>query len=312
MNKLDTTTAQKINALHNDIESLLNQGINKAIEIGELLTAKKTELPHGEFGKWITDNLIFSDRTARNYMRLFENKDKALTAGNISEAYKMLAEPKTETVSDLEPLQEPGKKLIKIADVICKKECYARTSINNDIVKKYSKVLGDLPPIEINQNNVLIDGWLRLEAHKLEGREYIPYFITETSSDKDILTLSAGRNSKHGIAYNERDFLKQEAIRENLRQANRDRIEKEKNAIQYAKEHPEKVHIGQVKYYKVAGYKCKCIITGEMNGLPVIYNEIVDTRFLEGNEATRDEIMDQVYKQGFFHDWHQWGAGCEL
>ncbi len=101
MNELTINTATKINTLHNDLESLLHQGIEKAIEIGELLTAKKTELQHGEFGKWITDYLIFSDRTARNYMRLFENKDKVLTAGNISEAYKMLAEGKTETVSDL-------------------------------------------------------------------------------------------------------------------------------------------------------------------------------------------------------------------
>lgn len=73
-----------------------------ALEIGQLLTEKKAELKHGEFGKWITDNLAFTDRTARNYMRLYENKDKILQSGSISEAYQMLEAPKTETVSDLE------------------------------------------------------------------------------------------------------------------------------------------------------------------------------------------------------------------
>jgi len=97
---LSTTTEQRINDLHKGIESLLHQGIEKAIEIGQLLTEKKTELKHGEFGTWIKDNLVFTDRTARNYMKLFDNKDKVLEAGNISEAYKMLEVPKTETVSD--------------------------------------------------------------------------------------------------------------------------------------------------------------------------------------------------------------------
>jgi|JFJP01.1.fsa_nt_gi hypothetical protein len=101
MNQIEKNTVEKINSLHGDIYSLLKNSIDKAIEIGELLITKKSELPHGEFGQWIKDNLIFTDRTARNYMRVFENKDKALGAGNLSEAYKMLEAPKTETFSDL-------------------------------------------------------------------------------------------------------------------------------------------------------------------------------------------------------------------
>lgn len=99
MNELTTTTAQQINTLHEGLMNLLHQGIETAIRIGELLTLKKAELKHGEFGQWIADNLVFSDRTARNYMRLFENKEVALNSGNITEAYKMLSEGKTETVS---------------------------------------------------------------------------------------------------------------------------------------------------------------------------------------------------------------------
>ncbi len=102
MNDLTTTTAHEINTLHEGLLGLLSQGIEKAVRIGELLTAKKAELKHGEFIPWIKENLVFTDRTARNYMTLFENKDKALEAGNVTEAYKMLAEHKTEIISDLD------------------------------------------------------------------------------------------------------------------------------------------------------------------------------------------------------------------
>jgi hypothetical protein len=95
-------TAQQINVLHESLLSQLRQSVETVVEIGKLLTEKKTELPHGAFGTWIKDNLIFTDRTARNYIKLFQNKDKVLQAGSIAEAYKMLEAPKTETVSDLD------------------------------------------------------------------------------------------------------------------------------------------------------------------------------------------------------------------
>jgi len=74
------------------------------LEIGKLLTEKKSELKHGELGAWIRNNLIFSERTAQRYMSLFDNRSKIGEADNISEAYKMLAE-KSDTVTDLD---QPG------------------------------------------------------------------------------------------------------------------------------------------------------------------------------------------------------------
>jgi len=112
MNELSGTTAQEINTLHKGLESLLHQSIDIALQIGELLTAKKAELKHGEFGPWIKDNLIFSNRTAQRYMNLFENRSKIIDAGNISEAYKMLSE-KSDTVTDLE---QPGIGIRELSD----------------------------------------------------------------------------------------------------------------------------------------------------------------------------------------------------
>ena len=72
MNDLSGTTEQRINSLHEGLKALLQRGIEQALEIGKLLTEKKSELKHGQLGQWIRDNLIFSERTAQRYMNLFE------------------------------------------------------------------------------------------------------------------------------------------------------------------------------------------------------------------------------------------------
>lgn len=69
---------QKINSLHEELISLQNQGKQKAIEIGELLTTLGAELPHGEFDGWTKNNLAFSEIMARQYMGRFAKKDKEL------------------------------------------------------------------------------------------------------------------------------------------------------------------------------------------------------------------------------------------
>lgn len=101
-NEIKINTAKKINELHDSLMGQLKRTIETAIEIGQLLTEKKAELKHGEFGQWIQDNLVFTDRTAQRYIKLFENKEKVLQAGNVTEAYKMLGEGKNDTVSDLD------------------------------------------------------------------------------------------------------------------------------------------------------------------------------------------------------------------
>ena len=191
MDEIQKNIANEINSLHNELVGLFRQSVHKAVKIGERLSEVKQSLPHGEFTGWMKDNISFTARTGRNYMKLYQNRDKVLQAGSISEAYQLL-EPKTETVSDL----NNDVSLIAISDIICKKEYHVRFGINYDVVKRYSEYVGELPAIEINQDNILIDGWHRLEAYKLLKREFIPYFRTEAD---DIKLLSAKRNSRHGL-----------------------------------------------------------------------------------------------------------------
>ena len=46
--------------------------LNTAVEIGKLLVEAKAALQHGEWGKWLEDNVDYSVSTANNLMKLFE------------------------------------------------------------------------------------------------------------------------------------------------------------------------------------------------------------------------------------------------
>jgi hypothetical protein len=90
--------AKKINSLHADICHAGRTTIKNAIKIGELLTKQKDKAGHGNWLRWVEDNLSFSARTASNYVRIFERRDelKSETLSDLTAAYKllgMLAEP---------------------------------------------------------------------------------------------------------------------------------------------------------------------------------------------------------------------------
>ena len=90
------------------------------------------------------------------------------------------------------------QKTIKTVDVIYREDLYPRTATNPEKVQEYAQNIEMLPPIEVNQQMILIDGWHRWTAHKKNKLESINITITETSSDADIKLLAAERNSQHG------------------------------------------------------------------------------------------------------------------
>ena len=75
INKLVIYQINEINKLHKEIVKLANISVEKAIKIGELLYKQKLNLNHGEFGKWIKDNLIFGTRQAERYMMIYKGKN---------------------------------------------------------------------------------------------------------------------------------------------------------------------------------------------------------------------------------------------
>jgi hypothetical protein len=94
--QIQISVETEITELHNEIAGHLQQSLDKAIRIGELLAEQKRNLEHGEFTHWIAEHLPFTDRTARNYMKLHENREKLKTetVSDLTSAYKLLAAPK--------------------------------------------------------------------------------------------------------------------------------------------------------------------------------------------------------------------------
>jgi hypothetical protein len=61
----------EIHAAHADAEEALRGAVDYCIKAGNLLIeAKRLHGKHGQWSKWLTDNITFSDRTARAYMQL--------------------------------------------------------------------------------------------------------------------------------------------------------------------------------------------------------------------------------------------------
>ena len=93
--QIETDRAPEIAELHERVCCYARATLETAIRIGELLTEQKSSMPHGDFTAWIADRLPFTDRTARNYIRLHHERDrlKAESVSGLSDAYALLAEP---------------------------------------------------------------------------------------------------------------------------------------------------------------------------------------------------------------------------
>jgi hypothetical protein len=89
MTSLSKSRAKEIGELHAGIVQSMRRSVQDAIRIGELLTEVKARPEmSGEFLKWIENELPFAERTARNYMRLWDHRDKTATLADLQDAYR--------------------------------------------------------------------------------------------------------------------------------------------------------------------------------------------------------------------------------
>ena len=120
--KSEKNTVREIVTLHSEICGLLKTSLEKAVRIGELLTEQKANLKHGEFGSWIKANLPFTDRTVRNYMSFYRNREllKTESVSDLTGAYRyvrQIAAGKTEARTlDVSALKRERETLFKAID----------------------------------------------------------------------------------------------------------------------------------------------------------------------------------------------------
>lgn len=107
-NQLKKNEVTEINQLHQSIIQDLSNAVQSAILIGEKLQIQKKVVGHGNWEKWMKENLEFSDSTAKRYVRLFENKQLVNRSHmtDLNSALKLISETSREE-KDVTPTEIP-------------------------------------------------------------------------------------------------------------------------------------------------------------------------------------------------------------
>jgi len=92
--------------------------------------------------------------------------------------------------------------LIALDDVVLRRDLDPRLGQRDaDLIAQYAEIFDELPPIEINRDKELIDGWHRILAAQEIARAQIAYVIVDTDSDDDLRDRMYAANLRHGVQY---------------------------------------------------------------------------------------------------------------
>jgi len=128
------TLALMANEAAGECEKAMTKAIEHAVTSGRALLAAKSQVPHGQWGKWIGINFDRDQRTATRYMNVAiaaENDSRVLSAASIREAMRLIAqdsEPDPIVVSAI-PEAEPELQEIQTEQEEAETEPQERPSI---------------------------------------------------------------------------------------------------------------------------------------------------------------------------------------
>jgi len=86
----------------------------------------------------------------------------------------------------------------KISDIKINEELYPRREVDEELIQTYAENLEVLPPININQDDILIDGLTRLSAHKRAEKTEIKCIVEHTKNEEEIYRRAVELNASHG------------------------------------------------------------------------------------------------------------------
>jgi hypothetical protein len=85
-----------------------------------------------------------------------------------------------------------------VASVVFREDLYPRIKPDPALIQRYAENIDVLPPIEVNQHGILIDGFHRWTAHRKMEAAVIRATVTETVSEQQVYALAIRRNAAHG------------------------------------------------------------------------------------------------------------------
>jgi len=96
------------------------------------------------------------------------------------------------------------RETVEVNDVVVDQEVYPRDDMDQETVNKYRKSLDRLPPILVTHENILVDGYHRLVAHRVEQQETIEAQVEDIPRD-EVLWEATKRNATHGLQLKQND-----------------------------------------------------------------------------------------------------------
>lgn len=93
---------------------------------------------------------------------------------------------------------------ISLESVIFDDSFYPRQQFDQETVNRYRQALDKLPPIQVTHEGILIDGYHRLIAHRIEQRSTIQAYV-ETLEKSQVLWEAVKRNATHGHQLSQKD-----------------------------------------------------------------------------------------------------------
>jgi hypothetical protein len=198
-----TDLVHRIKAEHEAYGAAAKKGIEHAMAAGALLVEAKGQVKHGQWLPFLRACGV-SERTAQLHMRLARNRetieDKYESVADLTlrSAAALLAPEPVDADDDAMPdALWPGEVWLDIAGVMVRRELYPRSEIPDEVIERYTHFVDDVPAIEVNQRNELIDGFLRLKAAERIGRKRIRAFVTDVANDMQHHVIAIYRNC-HG------------------------------------------------------------------------------------------------------------------
>lgn len=94
---------------------------------------------------------------------------------------------------------------LPLEQVVYREDLYPRIKPDVATIQRYAENLDVLPPIEVNQHGILIDGFHRWTAHRKMEAATIRAIVTVTASEAEVYALAIERNATHGLQMNDAD-----------------------------------------------------------------------------------------------------------
>jgi len=94
--------------------------------------------------------------------------------------------------------------VLQLDSIIFDETLYPRHQFDQETVNRYRQSIDKLPPIQVTHENILIDGYHRLMAHRIEQKDTIQATI-ETLEKSMILWEAVKRNASHGFQLCQKD-----------------------------------------------------------------------------------------------------------